>query len=219
MLDEKSRIVPRRLGALMKTSAGYNTKLAIFKALFNLSENKPYESIRVPEICEQAGVSRSTFYHHFNSKFEVVCWHYDMVLALGVNRVGISLNWYNAHLITTTITKQYYDLYSKVRQPNSSDQFFASYYSLKREDALIHAIVDVKKMELTPKLAFQIKGLSHAEEWAIRDWYRGNLEASLQEICEYMVSLVPRELFNALNEPEMPEDKLAVGYLITTLLE
>lgn len=202
----------------MSVTIGHETKRVIFNALYELSEEKPYESIKVPEICQRAGVARSTFYHHFNGKFDVACWHYGLVLSLGVNRVGISLGWFDAHLITTTATKQYYDFYSKVRQPNSAGQYFASYYSQKREEALRHALVDVKRMTLTPKLAFQIRGLSHAEEWAIRDWYQGSVDVGLREICEYMVSLVPEELYLALEKPENPADLPVVSSLVKDLI-
>lgn len=197
---------------------GHKTKKAIFQALFELSQEKPYNSIKVSELCERADVSRSTFYHHFKSKFDVAVWHYDMLFDISTYRVGIELGWFDAHLIMTTGTMKYYDLYSKVRQPNSSGQFFASFYSMRREEALKHAIVDVKKMELTSKLAFQIRGLAHAEEWAIRDWYRGNIDVSVEEICEYMVSLVPQELYKALEKPEYPQESPLVGSLIRDIL-
>lgn len=202
----------------MDFSAGYATKKAIFKALYDLTREKTYESIKIPDICNCAGVSRSTFYHHFNSKFDVICWHYELILALGVNRVGISLGWFDAHLITTTATRQYYDLYSKVRQPNASSSFFTSYYSQRREAALRHAIVDVKRLELTPKLAFQVRGLPHAEEWAIREWYRSPGDIGIKEICEYMVSLVPRDLYHALEIPEMPDESTVMGALVGDLI-
>ncbi len=45
----------------------YNTSLLMDEALLSLLEKKEYEYISVKEICEHAGVSRSTFYLHYMS--------------------------------------------------------------------------------------------------------------------------------------------------------
>lgn len=45
----------------------YNTALLMDEALLSLLDKKDYEYISVKEICEKAGVSRSTFYLHYIS--------------------------------------------------------------------------------------------------------------------------------------------------------
>lgn len=45
----------------------YNTALLMDEALLVLLEKKEYEFITVKEICEKAGVNRSTFYLHYQS--------------------------------------------------------------------------------------------------------------------------------------------------------
>ena len=45
----------------------YNTALLMDEALLSLLENKEYEFITVTEICEKAGVNRSTFYLHYQN--------------------------------------------------------------------------------------------------------------------------------------------------------
>ena len=42
----------------------YNTALLMDEALLILLEKKEYDFITVKEICEKAGVNRSTFYLH-----------------------------------------------------------------------------------------------------------------------------------------------------------
>ena len=43
----------------------FNTALLMDEALLLLLEKKEYEFITVTEICEKAGVNRSTFYIHY----------------------------------------------------------------------------------------------------------------------------------------------------------
>ena len=45
----------------------YNTALLMNEALLLLLEKKEYDFITVKEICEKAGVNRSTFYFHYVS--------------------------------------------------------------------------------------------------------------------------------------------------------
>ncbi|MDD5959456.1 TetR/AcrR family transcriptional regulator [Methanobrevibacter wolinii] len=41
-------------------------------SLFKLLETKPFEEIKVIDICNDAGIHRSTFYYHFNDKYELL---------------------------------------------------------------------------------------------------------------------------------------------------
>lgn len=45
----------------------YNTACLMDEALLSLLETKPYDYISVKEICQRAGVNRSTFYLHYES--------------------------------------------------------------------------------------------------------------------------------------------------------
>lgn len=45
----------------------FNTALMMDRALINLLEEKGLEYISVKEICEKAGVNRSTFYLHYET--------------------------------------------------------------------------------------------------------------------------------------------------------
>ncbi len=47
-------------------------KSCIIQSLLQLLKNQPIDTISIQEIVKQAGVSRSTYYRHFNSKQNVV---------------------------------------------------------------------------------------------------------------------------------------------------
>ena len=48
------------------------TRASIYRGLIQLMKNKSFDSIKVSEICSAAMINRSTFYDHFNDKFELI---------------------------------------------------------------------------------------------------------------------------------------------------
>lgn len=50
----------------------FNTAVRFDKALLSLLERKPFEYITVSEICEEAGVNRSTFYLHYENSCDLL---------------------------------------------------------------------------------------------------------------------------------------------------
>lgn len=51
----------------------FNTAVRFDKALLTLLAKKPFEYITISEICEEAGVNRSTFYLHYENTCELLC--------------------------------------------------------------------------------------------------------------------------------------------------
>ncbi len=50
----------------------FNTAVKFDKALLSLLEKKSFEYITVSEICEEAGVNRSTFYLHYENTYDLL---------------------------------------------------------------------------------------------------------------------------------------------------
>ena len=50
----------------------FNTAIRFDKALISLLEKKPFEYITIRELCEEAGVNRSTFYLHYDNTADLL---------------------------------------------------------------------------------------------------------------------------------------------------
>ena len=48
------------------------TKASLYRGLMSLMKEKPFEEIKVAEICSKSLINRSTFYDHFNDKYELL---------------------------------------------------------------------------------------------------------------------------------------------------
>lgn len=82
------------MNAARKTSQGdlrgRVTRRMLWDALFSLLEEKHFDQISVKDICTRSQVNRSTFYNHFDSKFEL--------FEYGIERIMPE----DAHLIDAT---------------------------------------------------------------------------------------------------------------------
>jgi len=47
------------------------TRNALYGALLELMKERPFEEVKVSDICEKALVNRSTFYSHYNDKYDL----------------------------------------------------------------------------------------------------------------------------------------------------
>ena len=48
------------------------TKAGLERGLLTIMKNKPFEDIKISEICKESQINRSTFYDHFNDKYELL---------------------------------------------------------------------------------------------------------------------------------------------------
>lgn len=48
------------------------TKKNLYDSILSIMGDKPFEEIKVSDICEKALINRSTFYAHFNDKYELL---------------------------------------------------------------------------------------------------------------------------------------------------
>lgn len=65
-----------------KQSIGVRRTLCMVEESFiNLLMKKSFDEIQVAELCEEAMISRATFYHYFYDKFDVMSWFLDLLQA------------------------------------------------------------------------------------------------------------------------------------------
>ena len=57
---------------LIFTKVVIKTKKNLYEALLSIMKDKPFEEIKVSEICKVSLTNRSTFYDHFNDKYELL---------------------------------------------------------------------------------------------------------------------------------------------------
>lgn len=61
----------------MNRTGQRETDLQLANALQELMEKKPFQKITVNELCQKSGLHRSTFYLHFNDKYDLLSFYLE----------------------------------------------------------------------------------------------------------------------------------------------
>jgi len=106
------------------------TKANLYKGLLQLMEEKTFEEIKVTDICNISLINRSTFYDHFNDKYELLAaliedLKKELITHLEVKKEVTSLKEYYLELIKLLIdyiekNKNVYSSISIVKKNNNS---------------------------------------------------------------------------------------------------
>ena len=64
------------------------TEEILYKALVMLLENDDYEKVTILQICQEAGVNRSTFYRKFKSKDDLLRWKSNQLVQIYIHELN-----------------------------------------------------------------------------------------------------------------------------------
>lgn len=179
----------------------FSNKAAILDAITRLSKNTEFDDIPISTICSEAGISKTTFYRVFSSKYDVVEWLMTIYSAAGLDQIGRTKNWHDA------ISYSVYNLAShrsfllsanKTKHPMETPAEIAYRH---RRATLEETVTEWMHAELTMRLRYQIDEWSYYSTHIAQAWYRKELDCRKEEYINLLESLVPSELFLLLNEP------------------
>lgn len=182
-------------------SKSFTTKLRIFEAFGTCLSTTPIDKLTVSAICSTANVGKSTFYQYFKDKFAVAQWYLDMLYETGVTQIGRTLSWHRGHYITTSGIVQQRDVFVAAAQSNDYNAI-NSYSERKREDMLIETLTAYQGIALTPNLRAQAIALAAGERAVMARLMKEGDYPPINEIVDCLISIVPRELYIALEKPK-----------------
>lgn len=179
------------------------TCMNIVDSTMGIIGNRELSDISVNEICEAADISRTTFYYHFDDKFDIIQWHYDYVAQRNLFLTGRNYTWFQAHYKNTREVLKKRELYLAAFASRGYQSLF-SYSKRRRVESLKTTIVEYKKMALDEELGFQIYALADAEVASMSRWFKDGMPFDLETLCKYLEGIVPRRLHDLLADPVDP---------------
>jgi AcrR family transcriptional regulator len=180
-------------------SSSFKNRILALKALDELLNVEKFDDISVKEICERSCISRSMFYSYFSNKAAVIQWYVNFAMSKGVNKIGIHYDWFAGHLATTRAFEDFRHACYCALDSNSSSDMSLFFYKIRRE-ALYEAL-SAHSIAVTPKLEFQIEAAIAGEIAATSKWFS---KIPVKQLAGFLVSIVPRDLFDALDKPLSP---------------
>ena len=176
------------------------TNKVLFEALITLMEQKDFEKIKISDICDQALINRSTFYAHYEDK-------YDLLLAM-INDLKNNLERQLKENKEEDISKNYFMELLKILI-NHVDEKREIYNSILKNDKnwiVMDFLIDVSYRDLTSRLKnnniisiipidvitkFYIGGIVNIGV----DWIKNKNKYTKEELLLYFDKLIPDKIW------------------------
>ncbi len=104
------------------------TKAKIFCAAKHILEKKGYEQLSIKNICEEAGVSNGSFYHHFKTKDDLLSYYIEEQPSINPDLLDMPENPYEAKQAIIYVYLNYVHYCQKL-----GVEFMANYYTPKNQ--------------------------------------------------------------------------------------
>ena len=183
------------------------TKRDILEALIELTEEVSFEQVTVKAICERAHVSRQTFYSYFKDKYDTALWLIEPLIGESFLRLGRDLGWRDAYLrLFKAIEKNPWGL-MRVVQSNDRNSIQNTTIRTSRRD-FTEAYVSRYGNEPPCRIAYQIERFSITASLATDDWVLSGCAVPAEAFVDDFVSLIPRDLFEALDVSDVEDSTL-----------
>ena len=173
------------------------TKKALYNALIELMKKHEFEEIKVSDICDEALINRSTFYAHYEDKYELLSDY--------LNDLKISLTSELKKNNNISSTKEYYmeiikiflnhveekrDSYIAIAKNNRNGILADIIYDVIDHDIMSHLESDNNAIPNTIIAKFYLGGVVNI---AI-DWITNINKYTKDEMINYLTILIPNEI-------------------------
>lgn len=177
------------------------TKNLIYSTLMDLMKEKTFEEIRVSDICNRALINRSTFYAHYEDKYELLVdfinnLKEEFVAKLSKNRNNLDTRDYYIELIKVFLdyVENKKDIYSLIMLKNRNSIMMDILLSVVNDDV----IKRVKSDEINTKIPgniiakFYLGGVINLGV----EWLKDDNKYTKEDIIKYLDILIPDDFRN-----------------------
>lgn len=177
------------------------TNKILYETLLNLLKEKPFEEIKVSDICEKSLINRSTFYAHYNDKYELLASYIsdmkqELTEELSKNTNISNSKEYYLEMINLFFTNIEHkkEVYASIMINNRNSITMDMLYNALNDDIMKHLENDdTFNMEIPTEIIakFYIGAVFNV---AI-EWIKSNKYLK-KDIIKYLQELIPENLYN-----------------------
>lgn len=179
------------------------TEKVLFEALIDLMKDKTFEEIKVSDICHKALVNRSTFYAHYNDKYELLetCIQdlkESLIVELNNNKEYKTLKEYYLEMIRLFLNhiEERKDLYKSILINNRNSIMMDILYDVV--DSNITNEIKKDKSNIVSDVPSEVisKFYLGAVFNVSIEWLKDSSKMSKQDIIKYLDILIPNDITN-----------------------
>ena len=179
------------------------TKKILEDALGALLEEKPFEEIRVIDICSKANMHRSTFYTYFNDKYELLkskLDEYEAKFLEDLQRYNIEDKLKDFHIDIMIKILQYFYFnrkYLKIIFQNNKDNSITKILQKYLEAYVIEGVKDMKLAKPDKPYFFNVMGAFYSGAFitVISEWILNDCTIKPQELAECISDIIMQRIF------------------------
>ncbi|MEI0560600.1 TetR/AcrR family transcriptional regulator C-terminal domain-containing protein [Brachyspira pilosicoli] len=179
------------------------TKKILEDALGALLEEKPFEEIRVIDICSKANMHRSTFYTYFNDKYELLkskLDEYEAKFLEDLQRYKIEDKLKDFHIDIMIKILQYFYFnrkYLKIIFQNNKDNSITKILQKYLEVYVIEGVKDMKLAKPDKPYFFNVMGAFYSGAFitVISEWILNDCTIKPQELAECISDIIMQRIF------------------------
>ena len=160
------------------------------EALIKLLQKKPFAEIRLNEICEEALVHKTTFYHHFTDKYDLLKYTITLIQKEMLTKLDTS---------SEDNLLDYYCNLAKIYMSNikKNQQFYRSILSSEGNTICTDLLYDMFVEDVEKRLgqvdipSFDISSYYVSGVFAvINEWFLRGMKESEEEISGYLRKII-----------------------------
>lgn len=168
------------------------------------SVDKPLELITVNEICKKAGISRQTFYNHFESKYMLRSWWSEYCEHFTLDKIGIDLSWEEGSIRYVQMMLSLGNFIFLSAADNWADSEPYEVAMLERRVRALEKACEFRGIEITPDLEYCMSLYARSLRLCGNEISALGKEAfkGVNAISKWFILTVPALLYDALQLPQ-----------------
>lgn len=174
-------------------------RLFIAESLNGLLETRSLDRVSVVELCERAGISRSTFYTYFDDIYCVGEWLWDYKNFAVFDGLGRDYGYYECYVRLFTRLRDTHARFGRIQLARATRDNI-SYARRRTTEVLTSCLERSLGRCLTPDERMQLNYVSAAEEAMTLKWFADGMDISPERLARYVADAAPQFMKDALGE-------------------
>lgn len=176
------------------------SKDTVTKYRFLKAVDCPLCDLTVETICKNAGLTKRTFYNHFESKYEIPYWYSQLGRLSYYNEIGRTLDWQQGLSLHFSFLYPEREFYRFCTFGGSESSYIKRNEQHRRSN-FIKTLTEFKQIELNEELLFDLTLYLRIESIFVEEWFQNGMVMLPDTFSRYLVGCVPLKLYKAIELP------------------